>query len=117
MRHRDLSRAQNKSNHDKTNKSLQNAYSQIGALCESRQIAKPIAETAKLLFKMTEDGKVFKGKAQNAVIAGCIFIACRQHDMGRSFREIYNLTKVNKKDIGRTFKVSPDAFFGRPIQR
>lgn len=103
-RHRDLSRAQNKSNHDKTNKSLQNAYSQIGALCESFQIPKPVAETAKMLYKMTDDGKIFKGKSQDAVIAGCIFIACRQHDMGRSFREIYKLTKVSKKEIGRTFK-------------
>lgn len=88
-RHRDLSRAQNKSNHDKTNKSLQNAYSQIGALCESIHIPKPVAETTKMLYKMTDDDKLFKGKSQDAVIAGCLFIACRQHDMGRSFREIF----------------------------
>lgn len=104
-RHRELSRAQNKNNADKTNKSLQAAYGQISALCESFQIPKPVAETAKLLYKITDDGKVFKGKSQDAVIAGCIFIACRQHDMGRSFREIYKLTKVSKKEIGRTFKV------------
>lgn len=78
-RTRELSRAQNKSNHDKTNKSLQAAYGQISALCESFQIPKPVAETAKLLYKITDDGKIFKGKSQDAVIAGCIFIACRQH--------------------------------------
>lgn len=105
LRHRELSRAQNKSNHDKTNKTLQAAYGQISALCESFQIPKPVAETAKLLYKITDDGKIFKGKSQDAVIAGCIFIACRQHEMGRSFREIYKLTKVSKKEIGRTFKV------------
>lgn len=105
VRNRDLSRTQNKSNHDKTNKTLQAAYGQISALCESFQIPKPVAETAKLLYKITDDGKVFKGKSQDAVIAGCIFIACRQHEMGRSFREIYKLTKVSKKEIGRTFKV------------
>jgi len=104
-KHRDLTRAQNKSNADKTNKSLQSAYGTISALCESFAISKPVAETAKMLFKITDDGKVFKGKSQDAVIAGCIFIACRQHDMGRSFREIYKLTKVSKKEIGRTFKV------------
>ncbi|KAJ4305145.1 transcription initiation factor IIB [Kalmusia sp. IMI 367209] len=104
-RHRELSRAQNKSNSDKANKSLQAAYGQISTLCESNFINKTIAESAKLLYKITDDGKVFKGKSQDAVIAGCIFIACRQHDSGRSFREIYKLTKVSKKEIGRTFKV------------
>ncbi|KAF2263722.1 cyclin-like protein [Lojkania enalia] len=105
MRMRELARAQNKSNHDKTNKSLQAAYGQISTLCESSNIPKVVAETTKLLYKMTDDAKIFKGKSQDAIIAGCIFIACRQHEVPRSFREIFKLTNVSKKEIGRTFKV------------
>ncbi|KAF2191048.1 cyclin-like protein [Zopfia rhizophila CBS 207.26] len=104
MRVRELSRAQNKSNHDKTNKSLQAAYGQISTLCESSNIPKVVAETTKLLYKLTDDAKLFKGKSQDAIIAGCIFIACRQHEVPRSFREIFKLTNVSKKEIGRTFK-------------
>ncbi|KAK7191357.1 hypothetical protein DPSP01_003031 [Paraphaeosphaeria sporulosa] len=104
-KHRELSRAQNKSNDNKTNKSLSSAYASIGHLCEQHSMNKVIAESAKLLYKMTDDGKLFKGKSQDAVIAGCIFIACRQHGYGRSFREIYKLTRVSKKEIGRTFKI------------
>ena len=101
MRVRELSRAQNKSNHDKTNKWLQSAYGQITTLCESHNIPKVVAETAKLLFKRSDDDKIFKGKSQEAIIASCIFFACRQHDVPRSFREIYKLTNVSKKEIGR----------------
>jgi transcription initiation factor TFIIB len=92
VRVRDLSRAHNKSNHDKTNKALQSAYG-------------PTAETAKMLYKMTDDAKLFKGKSQDAIIAGCIFIACRKHDQQRSFREIFKMTNVSKKEVGRTFKI------------
>jgi transcription initiation factor TFIIB len=109
MRVRDLSRAHNKSNHDKVNKALQAAYGQISALCDSQNITKPTAETAKMLFKMTDDAKLFKGKSQDSIIAGCIFIACRKHDQQRSFREIYKMTNVSKKEVGRTFK-SLEAF-------
>ncbi|KAE8827063.1 hypothetical protein CFE70_009725 [Pyrenophora teres f. teres 0-1] len=105
MRVRDLSRAHNKSNHDKVNKALQAAYGQITALCDSQNISRPTAETAKMLFKMTDDAKLFKGKSQDAIIAGCIFIACRKHDQQRSFREIFKMTNVSKKEVGRTFKV------------
>jgi transcription initiation factor TFIIB len=102
---RELSRAHNKSNHDKANKSLQAAYSQIATLCDSQNISKPTAETAKLLFRVTDDAKLFKGKSQDAIIAGCIFIACRQHGQERSFREIFKMTNVSKKEVGRTFKL------------
>merc|ERR1711964_663584 len=57
------------------------------------------------LFKLVDDAKAFKGKSQEAIIAGCIFIACRQCGVPRTFREIFALTKVSKKDIGRTFKL------------
>ncbi|KAF2661241.1 cyclin-like protein [Lophiostoma macrostomum CBS 122681] len=98
LRNRELSRAQNKSNHDKTNKSLQAAYGQISTLCEASNIP-----------------KIFKGKSQEAIIAGCIFIACRQHDVPRSFREIYKLTNVSKKEIGRTFKIL-ESFLGKAMR-
>lgn len=115
LRVRELSRAQNKSNHDKTNKSLQAAYGQISTLCEASNIPKVVAETTKLLFKRAEEGKIFKGKSQDAIIAGCIFIACRQHEVPRSFREIYKLTNVSKKEIGRTFKVL-ETFLGKVMR-
>jgi transcription initiation factor TFIIB len=53
---------------------------------------------------VTDDAKLFKGKSQDAIIAGCIFIACRNHGQQRSFREIFKMTNVSKKEVGRTFK-------------
>ena len=38
------------------------------------------------------------------IIAGCIFIACRQANVPRTFREIFSLTRVPKKEINRVFK-------------
>ncbi|KAH7139375.1 transcription initiation factor-like protein iib [Dendryphion nanum] len=114
-RSRDLLRAQNKSNLDKSNKNLQSAYGQISTLCESSNIPKVVADTTKLLYKKADDGKIFKGKSQDAIIAGCILIACRQHDVPRSFREIFKLTSVSKKEIGRTFKAL-ESYLHKKIQ-
>ncbi|TVY80721.1 Transcription initiation factor IIB [Lachnellula suecica] len=103
-RSRDLLRAQGKSSNDKATKGLLSAYKEIGAHCDAVNIPKNVSDTAKHLFKLVDDAKAFKGKSQEAIIAGCIFIACRQCNVPRTFREIYALTKVSKKDIGRTFK-------------
>jgi transcription initiation factor TFIIB len=109
----DLQRAQNKASHDKSTKTLLAAYKEIGTHCDSINVPRTCAEMAKHLFKLVDDAKAFKGKSQEALIAGCIFIACRKSDVPRTFREIYALTKVSKKDIGRTFKAL-EKFFSTP---
>lgn len=116
-RARDLHRAQNKSTHDKTNKTLLNAYKEIGALCDGWQISKNVSDTAKHLFKMTNEAGAFKGKQQEVVIAGCIFIACRQCQLPRTFREVFALTKVSKKEIGRIFKALEKFFASENLEK
>ncbi|KAI0485079.1 cyclin-like protein [Xylariaceae sp. FL0804] len=101
---RDLYRAQNRTQKDKNTVALMNAYREIGHFCEAINIPKATQDAAKHIYKMTDDAKYFKGKGQEAIIAGCIFIACRQSNSPRTFREIFSLTKVPKKEIGRTFK-------------
>ncbi|KAL8658332.1 MAG: hypothetical protein Q9226_001076 [Calogaya cf. arnoldii] len=110
---RDLSRAQNKATHDKSTKTLLAAYKEIGSLCDGIGIPKNVSDTAKHLFKITIDENAFRGKSQDTVIAGCIFIACRQCKVPRTFREIFDLTKVSKPEIGRVFKALEKFFNGR----
>ena len=110
---RDLSRAQNKATHDKSTKTLLAAYKEIGSLCDGIGIPKNVSDTAKHLFKITVDENAFRGKSQETVIAGCIFIACRQCKVPRTFREIFDLTKVSKPEIGRVFKALEKFFNGR----
>lgn len=112
---RELHRAQNKATHDKGTKTLLAAYKEIGALCDAWHIPKNVSDTAKHLFKMVNDAGAFRGKSQDVVIAGCIFIACRQCQVPRTFREIFALTKVSKKEIGRIFK-SLEKFFAAQNQ-
>ncbi|KAI9673169.1 MAG: transcription initiation factor IIB [Caeruleum heppii] len=103
-RSRELHRAQNKSTHDKATKGLLAAYKEIGAFCDALGIPKNVSDTAKHLFKMVDDAKALKGKPQEVLSAGCIFIACRQCKVPRTFREVFAVTRVTKKEIGRIFK-------------
>lgn len=102
---RELHRAQNKANLDKGNKSLLSAYKQIGALCDGWQLPGNVSDSAKHLYKRADESKWFKGKSQEALMAGCIFLACRECGVQRTFREVMELTHVSKKEIGRVFKL------------
>ncbi|KAL2130355.1 hypothetical protein VTI74DRAFT_6559 [Chaetomium olivicolor] len=102
---RNLAHLQNKINQDKGSKALMNAYRDIQGLTDSINAGVQVANAAKHIYKLVDDNKALKGKSQEAIIAGCIFIACRQTNVPRTFREIYSLTKVSKKEIGRVFKL------------
>lgn len=116
-RDRDLYRAQNKQSSDKSNKALLAAYKEIGALCDGFNIQRNVADTAKFLFKVVDDAKAFKGKSQDVIIAGCIFIACRQCKVPRTFTEIFAVTKVTRKEIGRIYKALEKFFTTQNVER
>ncbi|CAG8608964.1 20692_t:CDS:2 [Racocetra persica] len=63
-----------------------------------------IADIAKQLYKRVEEEKLLRGKSTESIIAACIFIACRQENVPRTFKEICAITRVPKKEIGRCFK-------------
>lgn len=105
MRSKELHRAQSKAVSEKNNKGLLQAFKQIGALCDGFALSTVVSDGAKHIYKDSDESKLFKGKSQDALIAGCIFIACRRNKVPRTFHEIFELTKVPKKEIGRTFKL------------
>ena len=116
-RARDLYRAQNKQSSEKANKQLLAAYKEIGALCDGFNIQTNVATTAKWLYKIVDDAKAFKGKSQDVIIAGCIFIACRKCKVPRTFTEIFAMTKVTRKEIGRIYKQLEKFFQQQNIDR
>lgn len=58
-----------------------------------------------LLFKQVHDGKNLKGRANDAIASACLYIACRQEGVPRTFKEICAVSKISKKEIGRCFKL------------
>jgi len=107
-RSKDLNRAQSKNVQNKSDKALQTAYGQISRFCEKLDVTMVVNDSAKQILKQAVESNLFKNKNQDALIASCIFVACRLNSVGRTFREVFNVTNVSKKEIGRTFKLLED---------
>lgn len=100
-----LQRAQARATESKANQSLLVAYELIASFCTSMNIQNVVVEAAKTLFKQVDDAKLFRGKQVEAVASGCIFLACRQCGAPRTFREVFSMTRVQKKEIGKIYKL------------
>lgn len=94
---------------DKGNNELQEGYRLINTYVDRMEAGHLVASTSSHIFKAAQEHGQLKGKSRDAVIAGCLFIACRQLKVARTFREIHSVTSVSKKEIGRSFK-SLEAF-------
>lgn len=107
---RELQRAASRSSASRAERNLLSAFREISNMCDSFSLPKTISDIAKQLYKRSDEEKLLRGKSLDAVIAACIFIACRQAHVPRTFREICQLTRVPKKTIGQCYKALEQAF-------
>ncbi|KAG6378979.1 cyclin-like protein [Boletus reticuloceps] len=107
---RELQRAASRSQGSRSERNLLTAFRDIGNWCDQFSLPKTISDIAKQLYKRSDEEKLLRGKPLEAVIAACIFIACRQARVPRTFREICNLTHVSKKTLGQCYKALEQAF-------
>ncbi|XP_003386928.1 PREDICTED: transcription initiation factor IIB-like [Amphimedon queenslandica] len=86
-------------------KSLMTAFKEIANMADRLNLPRSIVDRGNALFKQVNDEKTLKGRANDAVAAACLYIACRQEDVPRSFKEICAVSRHSKKEIGRCFKL------------
>ncbi|SCU91417.1 LAMI_0E05820g1_1 [Lachancea mirantina] len=102
---RDLNRAQSKSIVDKKDNELQAAYAKITMMCDAAELPKIVKDCGKEAYKICYEERALRGKSQESIMASVILVGCRRAGVGRTFREIFSLTNVKKKDIGKTFTI------------
>ncbi|KAJ3690729.1 hypothetical protein LUZ61_019893 [Rhynchospora tenuis] len=95
-----LGRWQNRgSNPDR---SLILAFRTIANMADRLGLVNTIKDRANEIYKKVEDLKSIRGRNQDAILAACLYIACRQEDKPRTVKEICSVANgATKKEIGR----------------
>ncbi|KAI9443530.1 cyclin-like protein [Lactarius indigo] len=106
---RELQRAATCSQSWRSERNL-SAFRDISSWCDRFSLPKTISDITKQLYKRAKEEKLLRRKPLDAVIAACIFVACRQAHVPRTFSEICSLTHVSKKLVGRCYKALERAF-------
>jgi len=106
-----LIRTQNQSAMQKVDRFLFNSFSKITLILEKGFLSKNIKEKSEELFKIYFDHLTLKSDGSRkkfslrkneskSTIAAVIFLVCRNESIPRSFKEISEISKVSKKEIG-----------------
>ncbi|KAL7752292.1 transcription initiation factor IIB [Sorochytrium milnesiophthora] len=99
---RELNKVHAKTSAAKGQRNILQAFKDIANLGERMGLPRNIIDTAKQMYKKADDDKLIKGK-HDAVVATCVVLACRANFVPRTFKEMAEVTKVPKNDIGKVF--------------
>lgn len=90
-------------------RTLKKAFIEIGIMCERLSLPEAVKERAREVYNDIYRKKAVKNRNRTAVFAACIYIACRQENIPRSFKEVTPVaTDTNKVEIWRVFKAITD---------
>ena len=85
-------------------RALRIAFKTILEISERINVPNSITFQAKKLFKMVYEKKALKGRSHDAIGAACLYIACRQEGVPRSFKELVATCNISKVRISRCFQ-------------
>ncbi|CAN1124684.1 Transcription initiation factor IIB-2 [Linum perenne] len=78
------------------------AFKTIATMSDRYWVISILKDRANEIFKRVEDQKSSRGRNQDALLAACLYIACRQEDKPRTVKEICSVANgATKKEIGR----------------
>lgn len=85
-------------------KSLMMAYKEIADMANRMGAEDSLIKKCKELYKKVDDRGALKGTSHSAIATACMYIACRQNKVTRTFKEICAISKEKrKKKIGRCY--------------
>jgi transcription initiation factor TFIIB len=89
---------------DAGERNLQFALSEIDRMSSSLGIPDSVREVASVLYRKALSEDLIRGRSIEGVATACLYAACRRESLPRSLEEIEAVSRVERKEIGRTYR-------------
>ncbi|PSP56525.1 transcription initiation factor IIB 3 [Halobacteriales archaeon QH_7_66_36] len=92
--------------HDKDagERNLQFALSEIDRMSSALGVPHSVREVASVIYRRALDDDLIRGRSIEGVATSALYAACRQEGIPRSLEEISDVSRVERKEIGRTYR-------------
>lgn len=89
---------------DAGERNLQFALSEIDRMSSALDLPDSVREVASVLYRRALDEDLIRGRSIEGVATACLYAACRKEGLPRSLEEIEDVSRVERKEIGRTYR-------------
>ncbi|MFW9782169.1 MAG: transcription initiation factor IIB [Candidatus Heimdallarchaeota archaeon] len=89
---------------DATERNLTFALSELDRMASNLDLPKNLRECSAKIYRDAVDAHLIRGRSIEGVAAASLYAACRMYKIPRTLNEIAEVARVNKKEIGRSFR-------------
>lgn len=89
---------------DAGERNLQFALSEIDRMSSALDLPDNVREVASVLYRQALDKDLIRGRSIEGVATACLYAGCRQEKLPRSLEEVEDVSRVERKEIGRTYR-------------
>lgn len=87
-----------------TERNLAFALSELDRMASALGLSRNVRETAAVVYRKAVDENLIRGRSIEGVAASALYAACRQCSVPRTLDEIAEVSRVSRKEIGRTYR-------------
>jgi transcription initiation factor TFIIB len=89
---------------DAGERNLQFALSEIDRMASALGVPRSVREVAAVIYRRALDTDLIRGRSIEGVATSALYIACRQEGIPRSLEEVSSVSRVDRREIGRTYR-------------
>jgi transcription initiation factor TFIIB len=89
---------------DATERNLAFALSEIDRMASHLSLPRNVRETASLIYRKAVEERLIRGRSIEGVAAAALYASCRECKVPRTLDEIADVSRVSKKEIGRSYR-------------
>ena len=87
-----------------TERNLAFALSELDRMASAMGLPRNVRETAAMVYRKAVNKNLIRGRSIEGVVAASLYAACRQCGVPRTLDEVASSSRVNRKEIGRTYR-------------
>ncbi len=87
-----------------TERNLAFALSELDRLASALGLPKSVREIASVIYRKSVEKNLVRGRSIEGVVAAALYAACRQAGVPRTLDEIAAYSRVDRKEVGRTYR-------------
>lgn len=95
-------------NRDSQDRNLRQALTEIERMASALGVPETQRETASVIYRRALADDLLRGRSIEGVASACVYYATRQAGIPRTLDEIVVVSRVERKEIGRTYKYLVD---------
>jgi len=91
--------------HSSADRSLIEAFSELGRLKDKLGLSGAIVEKTAYIYRKAQERNLVRGRSRSSIMAASIYIACRDLEASRTLRDVAQATDVKRKDVSRCYRL------------